>query len=297
MSAVIEFSGVRNRNPHSLPSALEMGDLANRAPSVVATQPASTVSDRYRFIPTTQVITDLDRAGWKPFAVQQTNSRKTDGAATAKHLLRFFNPELYTPDGREFVTLNLINSHNAGSSFRFLLGVYRLICANGLIAGSTYAEHRITHKGYAPEQVIALTDSTSRNAPKLLDFVDQGKQIELSRDEREFFAAAVTRYALPNLDVDPREVIRPSRREDQEPTLWSTTNIVQEKVLQGRVRGWTKPTEERPSPKRQKARAIRNIDRNEKTNSFIMALADQFRRMKTEPDFAFDASAFEGVSV
>ena len=68
-------------------SAKEMMEIA---PSIFTTESCDKVSEKYSFIPTTQVIEDLKEAGWQVYEVMQANS-KYQGGVYGKHMLRFRN--------------------------------------------------------------------------------------------------------------------------------------------------------------------------------------------------------------
>ena len=68
------------------------------APSVYATSPSTNVSDKYSFIPTTQIMNDLGQEGWQVYDASQRNSRTGQGMFT-KHMLRFRNNEVPMVDG------------------------------------------------------------------------------------------------------------------------------------------------------------------------------------------------------
>ena len=63
------------------------------APSVYATSPSTKVSDKYSFIPTTQIMDDLGQEGWQVYDATQRNSRTGQGMFT-KHMLRFRNEDI-----------------------------------------------------------------------------------------------------------------------------------------------------------------------------------------------------------
>ncbi len=58
------------------------------APSIFADAPHDSRSERYAYIPTVAVLTELRREGFQPFMACQTRVRREDRRDFTKHLLR-----------------------------------------------------------------------------------------------------------------------------------------------------------------------------------------------------------------
>ena len=101
------------------------------APSVYSTGPSHTVSDKYSFIPTTQIITDLSNEGWEVYDASQRKSR-TGGEMFTKHMLRFRNENI-PMTGDIVPEIILTNSHDGRNAFNLHAGLFRLVCSNGLV--------------------------------------------------------------------------------------------------------------------------------------------------------------------
>ncbi len=56
---------------------LTIDQIAQYAPSALATRPHESRSDRYTYIPTVNVIEGMMRAGFQPFSAPSTACRKT----------------------------------------------------------------------------------------------------------------------------------------------------------------------------------------------------------------------------
>ena len=92
------------------------------------------VSGKYLFVNTETIIDDLDKLGWKPVQAAQ---RKSRGQSTifSKHMIAFQNPDLKIKgkDGDDsFPRIIMTNSHDGMQAFKFSVGIFRLVCSNGL---------------------------------------------------------------------------------------------------------------------------------------------------------------------
>src|SRR5204862_239700 len=72
-----------------------------------------------------------------------------------KHLLRFrLATQMETLDEWN-VELVLVNSHDAGCAYQLHAGIYRRICANGLVLSEGgFSAIRFRHAGLEPEEVV-----------------------------------------------------------------------------------------------------------------------------------------------
>ena len=108
------------------------------APSVFTTTKASHLTDKYVQTPTSRVVEDLMNLGWQVTKAQEVKSRKYKGFQ--KHLIVFRNPEIMIKgkDGDDsFPQILLTNSHDGKAAFNFRVGIFRLVCSNGLVISIT----------------------------------------------------------------------------------------------------------------------------------------------------------------
>ena len=122
------------------------------APSIFADTPHESRSERYSYIPTAAVLTELRREGFQPFMVCQTRVRHEDRRDYTKHMLRLRHASQI--NGAEANEIILLNSHDGTSSYQMLAGMFRFVCHNGLVCGDTFADVRVPHKGNVTDHVI-----------------------------------------------------------------------------------------------------------------------------------------------
>lgn len=80
------------------------------APSIFADTPHESRSERYSYIPTAAVLTELRREGFQPFMVCQTRVRHEDRRDYTKHMLRLRHASQI--NGAEANEIILLNSHD-----------------------------------------------------------------------------------------------------------------------------------------------------------------------------------------
>ena len=135
-----------SRSP-SLRSDYPLSDdqIRRVAPSIFADAPHESRSERYSYIPTAAVLTELRKEGFQPFMVTQTRVRDEGKREHAKHMIRLRHASQI--NGAEANEIVLLNSHDGTSSYQMLAGMFRFVCSNGLVCGDTVADVRVPHKG------------------------------------------------------------------------------------------------------------------------------------------------------
>lgn len=101
---------------------LSENDLRALAPSVFATSPIDDVSERYRFIPTFEIIKRLQTEGWFPTKAQECRVTNEKNQGFQKHLIRFQRQDLIL--NGEAIEVVLINSHNRSAAYQLMAGVF-----------------------------------------------------------------------------------------------------------------------------------------------------------------------------
>ena len=94
------------------------------APSIFAEDKHASRSERYSYIPTAAVLTELRKEGFQPFMVCQTRVRQDDRRDYTKHLIRLRHGSQI--NGAEANEIILLNSHDGTSTYLMLILVCHL---------------------------------------------------------------------------------------------------------------------------------------------------------------------------
>lgn len=216
--------------------------------SVTAEKPSDLMSKDYHFVPTTEVIDLLKGEGWNPHSVQESQSMpvltvkgkqvRNPRYGFQKHIVTLRNPDLPAitiNNDKLFPEIVITNSHDGSAQFQIMAGLYRMICANGLVVSAAqFAAQKIKHLGMKDEHILNavehVREATPRIAQRIGDFA-----VPLTRDQQMEYAHAslIVKYGEGRVkDFDPGALIRPERLEDEATTLWNTYNITQEKLIE-----------------------------------------------------------------
>ena len=193
------------------------------------------LSDKYQLINTKDIVDTMRDNG---FVVTQTfnlKPRKRD-PRVVKHLLRMRHRSLMDSVNGSIPEIVVINSHDGSTTLRMECGVYRLVCANGLIVKSSTAHSaRIRHINVTPEIVIAesmkVIESAHESARRTELFMNK---IISPMDQKQFAQRAID---MRGMNVDIEQVLRPRRSEDVGNDLWRVFNRIQENIMKGGLEG------------------------------------------------------------
>ena len=230
----------------------------NQLTAIDAAHAASTTSDKYGFVSTRSVIDNLTDLGFRTRSIQIQRVNKEERKGFQKHIVRMQHSDLMPKVGDEFPEVVLINSHDGGSSYKMMLGMFRLVCSNGMVSGSIQDEIRFVHRKVNIERINEGVMQIVDRAARLGDVVSRMKSRELTLPEQASFVeeAVKLRYDAPNEDSTYAETSQWRHRlysmnalrryEDRGNDLWRVFNRVQENLTQGRrgsgVRRITSPS-------------------------------------------------------
>ncbi len=265
----------RNPNIVRANSPLSNEQIASVAPSIFAEEAHDSRSERYLYIPTIQVLDALRAEGFEPFMACQTRVRNADKIEHTKHMLRLRHAN--TIADKEAHEIILLNSHDGSSSYQMMGGMFRFVCANGLVIGDCDMDQKVRHsgKGDVVGQVIEGAYEVLKHFDAVTEHKECMQQIKLHPEEQEIFANAALSYRYDAKDgpapVTPQQLLRARRAADCDNDLWTTYNRIQENTIKGGLNGRNK--QGRPA----KTRAVNGIDQDVKLNRALWAMAQQLR--------------------
>ncbi len=266
-----------SRSP-SLRSDTPLSDEQIRrvAPSIFADAPHASRSERYSYIPTAAVLTELRKEGFQPFMVTQTRVRDEGKREHTKHMLRLRHASQI--NGAEANEIVLLNSHDGTSSYQMLAGMFRFVCSNGLVCGDTVADVHVPHKGDVAGLVIEGAYQVLGGFEQVKESRDLMRGITLDDGESEVFARAALSLKYDDPDkpapITESQILMPRRFDDRRPDLWSVFNRTQENLTKGGLHGRT------ANGRRQSTRPVQGIDQNIRLNRALWLLADGMRALK-----------------
>jgi len=211
--------------------------------------------------------------------------RKSRGKESifSKHMVTFQNPDIMikSKDGDDaFPRIILSNSHDGLQAFKFSVGIYRLVCSNGLVvADEKFSDFKIKHKGYSFSELRDVVSQAVKDLPNKVEVLNKMKSKILNKEEKEKLAldAMLIRAGItPDSDKAKKfeydqetleDILEPKREADKGDDLWRTFNVIQEKITQGDFHAALKGAKVR------KVRKIKSFEKDLEVNKKLFKLA------------------------
>ena len=234
------------------------------------------ISDKYVHVPTEQVIEDVMKLGWSPINAYRVNSRKKRNGV-GRHMIKFVNYDFMQEGKTEYPELLLTNSHDGTTAFKLDVGIFRLVCSNGMVIKSQdFGSMKVRHYGYDFETIKGAVNKLVEQIPDYLKQVEDMKEQELEREQMLEFAreAALLRFKTANIEtidklVDVEDLLESTRKEDNGNGLWEVFNRLQEKVVNGKFNYAL-------GKKERKARPVKGFKSQVKLNQDLWELASSY---------------------
>jgi len=240
------------------------------------------VTDKYLFVNTETIIDDLDKLGWKPVTAAMRKSRGKD-TIFSKHMISFQNPDIKitAKDGdNAFPRIIMTNSHDGLQAFKFSVGIFRLVCSNGLVvADEKFSDFKIRHKGYTFAELRDVVAQAVKDLPNKVEVLNKMRNKILTQDEKQKLAldALLIRAGIsPDSDKAKefkydqetiQDILEPKRKADTGDDLWKVFNVVQEKITQGEFHAAL------VGAKVRKVRKIKSFEKDLQVNKELFKLA------------------------
>jgi hypothetical protein len=231
-----------NASANLFSGSLSLDDVQQRAPAVFAPSAHVRTSPKYTFIPTERVLSGLMSAGFVPVAARQARTRR-GSPLHARHVVRL---------RRRFETVQLrdaipeivfLNSHDGTSAYQLRMGVFRVVCLNGLIVSQgAFPAYRVSHRGDVVDEVVSGALEVSERFGSLAAQVERMERRPMPRDEQIRLAERALAVRYPEAaqsGMQPSQLLTCRRVQDTGDDLWSVFNRVQENLLVGGLSRWS----------------------------------------------------------
>lgn len=241
MDTMFSFNG-NGMNNHFMSDE----EIMSVCPNAFKTTPTNpNVSDKYVQASTIDVIRDMRNLGWYPVQAKQCRNKKGSSGIRSFHMIAFQNPNIKVMSGDDieaYPRIILQNSHDGFNSFKFMVGLYRLICSNGLvIADAEYDKLSIRHINYTFDELRNVIKTAIEKLPNKIECINKMKSTELTDDDKCAFVESAIRlrkgveenqkFEISKEEI--MEILEPVRDEDKGNSLWATFNVIQEKLING----------------------------------------------------------------
>lgn len=259
-------------------------DIRKTCPYAFMTNPSNPeVSDKYVQATTIDVVHDMAKLGWFPVVAKQCRGKKNSKGIRSYHMLVFQNPNIKVLNEKNeteaFPRIILTNSHDGFNSFKFMVGLFRLVCSNGLVVADEEFENiSIRHIHYNFEELRKTVIASMTKLPEHIKVINTMRKRTLTDSEKIAFAVSAIKLrkgyeenAKVEISEDTiKDILAPVRKEDEGNSLWNVYNVIQEKVIKGNFNYSEK------NKKSRKMRKITSIIKDIQINRDLFNLANSY---------------------
>lgn len=240
---------------------------------------ASTTSEKYKVITTKDLLNKFTDAGYEIRSSSVAKTYKPERQGYQRHLVRLQHPELAfkkVNDSRPEIVVT--NSYDGSSSLTLTLGIYRLVCANGMVVGHSFKQHKIRHVGDALDLALTAASEITLELEKLETMIGSWSHRVLTSTELEVLYLRVWDQFKPYKDatlVSKLSDAFEARRDADAPNdLWTVFNRIQETIMRGGIQYELPDTFN--GRRTNRLRAVKAIKRNLDVNQRLFDLTEKF---------------------
>lgn len=235
--------------------------------AALAAAPAPQLSERYVMVSTAEVIEGMRREGWEVAAATSAAPRKNSAQHT-RHMIDFRRPETPVIDGLVPRVL-FLNSHDGSTSARVMAGLFRFVCANGLVVGNMTHQHSARHSGYGATEFVNEMNRLAEQFRAAQERMARWQERELTSAQMRTYAQLVSQLRYGDAYAYEGSILTPRRAEDDAGTLYAVFNRAQENAVRGGIPGMSR------SGRRATARPLAELDRDVNFNAALWRLTEE----------------------
>ena len=246
-----------------------------RAAAPAAFSTAHPMTGAYSPVNTTKVLARMADEGYVPVQASQDRPTSRDPRFVTHRIVLRHESQLGDESeiGEHVPQIMLVNSHNGRTKMRLFGGLYRFICANGLVVGDDRFRAEVTHRGDAASEAARIAEDVAHKLTDLRSTIDRWSRIEMPTGTAMTFArkAAALRFGeISGKSYDAAALLTPRRERDEGRSLWRLYNTIQENTTKAGLVGRT------AMGRQVTTRELRAIGPDIKYNSALWALAESY---------------------
>jgi hypothetical protein len=196
-------------------------------------------SEKYSFVSTQDIIQKFADAGFTHKLIKEEKCRG-HYAGFGTHLIALSHKDIQMKEFKNEVQPQLLlrNSYHGRTKILINLGMFRLVCSNGLMLGNSFQAISFKHIGITKsdvENVLETMKDSYEN--KVAPLVSSLKSIQMTEYDKKLFAQAAMDKRLESLtqtrrviSTDAECLLMTRRNEDQGNSAWNVLQRVQENL-------------------------------------------------------------------
>lgn len=206
--------------------------------SFTQTEKHDTKTDRFKVITPAEIQAVMDRHGFDLVGLQTGRAKNPDRANFQTTTAKYRSRDGFDVLGCKFdITFKVPHLYGALIG---MIGIFRLVCLNGLIANRDFAVARVPHLERPVEELDRLIPMLIDQRQKLVDQVKAMQSHQVTKQELAKLAESVGKIRLGGIQnietVQYSDLLNPRRNEDMGSDLFTVLNVLQENAIRHGLR-------------------------------------------------------------
>lgn len=252
------------------PASLEQ--LAKDAPAALSRVAHPNLMPQYDMVPTANVLQAFLDNGYGISRASQVQSRDRHyGPDTGKHLICLRPTESFNElvVGDYIPEIVYTGCHDGSSAIHMMMGLFRVVCANGMITGEKWASYRIAHRKGAEQRALEAAQEMLKLLPNLNSGIKRMRERELTPQEEQALAHEALKLRYPeHAPFAAEQLLHIRRADDAANNLWTVLNRIQENLMKGGLEGQS------PRGRKLTSKPIERISRDVELNRRLWDMAE-----------------------
>ena len=194
-----------------------------------------TASEKYVVINTERVVKELQKRGFVLREIKQAKTRK------GRHIVRMRTENFTEINGEKvFPEIVIMNSYDSKCSFSVEIGIFRLVCSNGLtvrVSGTESMFYKVRHMGDPAKIAEEVALKFAQNMETVWNIHKKLNEVKLTDKQKIALAmrAAEIRWNKTITKADAKKLLQTKRAADEGNEAWFVFNVLQENTVTGGV--------------------------------------------------------------
>lgn len=189
------------------------------------------------YIETLNPIQLLQKEGWELYGVAEDRNKRNRKITSNYAQMRHPGLNFLDKNGKKeaLATITISNSCNGKKPLELDLGMFRLVCSNGLISKDSITSKKIKHTEINYNNLESYVATINDHYSSLSNTLEKFRNKNLSsKDIRDFaYQAARMKFKSNKIEEDYIDnLLKVDRKEDIGNNIWSVFNRVQESLTQ-----------------------------------------------------------------
>jgi hypothetical protein len=223
-------------------------------------------------VSTAQLVQSFEQQGYTVHS-GSVGRAKAENIGFQRHMLRLRRADLtFKNVGDSIPEIIIVNSHDGKSSAKVMLGVFRLVCSNGMIVGNTFAGITVKHLGNVKEHLNNAVEEIQERLPIVASTIERLQNTELTPEQALSLAYKGSAIVVPahGTNISVLDALRVRRQGDAGMDAWKVFNRVQEACLRGGIR--YKTLDDNGAVRNNTTKAIVSVKRQVEVNQALFDL-------------------------